>query len=40
MPMQTDSCQINFILNRCLKILTDNSATYVLRNAAMIQRLT
>lgn len=33
MPMPTDSCQIHFISNRLLKIVTDNSATYVLRNA-------
>ena len=27
MPMITDSCQINFISNRFLKFLTDNSTT-------------
>lgn len=33
MLMPTDSCQIHFISNRFLKIVTDNSATYVSRNA-------
>lgn len=28
-----DSCQIHFISNRFLKIVTDNSASYVMRNA-------